>query len=45
MATADVAKVKANATAINFAIASLLVGPSEVVNIASASAALIWVNA
>jgi hypothetical protein len=29
IATADVAKVKANATAINFAIASVPVGPSE----------------
>jgi hypothetical protein len=44
IATADVAKVKANASAINFAIVSVLVDPSEPVNIASALATLMWVK-
>ena len=44
IANADVAKVKANAVAINFAITVLPVCPSEPVNIASASATLIWVK-
>ena len=44
IANAGVAKVKANATAINFAITFLPVCPSQPVNIASASATLIWVK-